>query len=173
MNLINKKSLNSIMIITVLFGMSFHLAIAESANAIVKIKATVVAGCTFDSPNTVTLDNIPSSEFNNKLTGDYLDNYAKDFNLVATCSGTDKYKYTFKINEADDSCIKTDADFMRYCLRIDDQYLDLSSTSSSITRNSTQDGKTTTIMVVPQVASTEIMPVGDVNGQITITIEPM
>lgn len=173
MNLIINKLVKLILLITCVSGANINLASAESASALVKIKATVLAGCSLDVPDTVSLDKIPSSAFNGKTTGDDLDTYSKIFTLTATCSGTNKYKYTFKANEADGSCIKTDADFMRYCLKFDENYLDLSSTTATLERDSTKDGVKTEITVVPQVASTSSTPVGDVNGQITVTIEPM
>lgn len=173
MNLITNKLFNLILAVTFVGGVNINLAIAESASALVKIKATVLAGCSLDAPDTVSLNDIPSSAFNGKLTGEDLTAYSKTFNLTATCSGTDKYKYTFQIKEADASCIKTDADFMRYCLKFNDDYLDLSSTTATLERDNTKDGNVTTITVVPQVASTSSNPVGDVNGQITVTIEPM
>ncbi|WP_323085620.1 hypothetical protein [Providencia alcalifaciens] len=173
MNLIINKLVKLILVVTCVGGANINLASAESASALVKIKATVLAGCSLDAPDTVSLDKIPSSAFNGKTTGDDLDTYSKIFTLTATCSGTDKYKYTFKANEADGSCIKTDADFMRYCLKFNDNYLDLSSTAATLERDSSKDGNKTEIKVVPQVASTSSTPVGDVNGQITVTIEPM
>ncbi|MEX9948785.1 hypothetical protein AB7X11_09735 [Providencia alcalifaciens] len=173
MNLIINKLVKLILVVTCVGGANINLASAESASALVKIKATVLAGCTLDAPEMVSLDKIPSSAFNGKLTGNDLDAYSKKFTLTATCSGTDKYKYTFKANEADGSCIKTDADFMRYCLKFDENYLDLSSTTATLEIDSSKDGNKTDITVVPQVASTSSTPVGDVNGQITVTIEPM
>lgn len=173
MNLITHKLFKLILAATFVGGANINLAIAESASALIKIKATVLAGCSLDAPDTVPLGKIPSSAFNNKLTGDDLDTYSKTFTLTATCSGTDKYKYTFKANQADGPCIKTDADFMRYCLKFNDDYLDLSSTTATLERDSTKDGNETEITVIPQVASTSSTPVGDVNGQITVTIEPM
>ncbi|MTC25037.1 MULTISPECIES: hypothetical protein [unclassified Providencia] len=173
MNLIINKLVKLILVITCVSGANINLASAESASALVKIKATVLAGCSLDAPDTVSLDKIPSSAFNGKTTGDDLDTYSKIFTLTATCSGTNKYKYTFKANEADGSCIKTDANFMRYCLKFNDDYLDLSSTTATLERDSSKDGGKTEITVVPQVSSTSSTPVGDVNGQITVTIEPM
>lgn len=173
MNLIINKQFNLILAMTIFGGANIKLAVADSASALVKIKTTVVAGCLLEAPEMVTLDDIPSSAFKGKLTGDNLTTYSKTFNLTAACSGTDKYKYTFKANAADGSCIKTNADFMLYCLKIDNDYLDLSSTTASLERNNSLNGNVTVITVVPQVASTSSTPVGEVNGQITVTIEPM
>ncbi|SQI32194.1 Uncharacterised protein [Providencia alcalifaciens] len=89
MNFITHKFFNLILVASVVGGTNINLAIAESANAIVQIKTTVLAGCTLDAPETVSLDNIPSSAFNGKHVGDNLTDYAKTFNLTATCSGTD------------------------------------------------------------------------------------
>ncbi|CAG9412737.1 MULTISPECIES: hypothetical protein [Providencia] len=173
MNFITHKFFNLILVASVVGGTNINLAIAESANAIVQIKTTVLAGCTLDAPETVSLDNIPSSAFNGKRVGDNLTDYAKTFNLTATCSGTDKYKYTFQVTESDASCIKTNADFMRYCLKSNDKDINLSSTTATLNWDITKDGNITPITVIPQVASTTSTPVGEVNGQITITIEPM
>ncbi|QXX85196.1 hypothetical protein J6836_22190 (plasmid) [Providencia sp. R33] len=151
----------------------FNLAIAAQATSTVNIKATVVASCTFVAPETVTLADIPSSEFVNKVTGDYLNNYSKKFNLVSNCTGADKYKYTLTAIESDATCIKTNTNFMRYCLRFEDKYIDLSSGSFSIERANFQGDDITIIEVVPQVGATNIAPVGEVSGQITVKIEPI
>lgn len=76
MNLIINKLVKLILVITCVSGANINLA-SGSASALVKIKATVLAGCSLDAPDTVSLDEIPSSAFNGKTTGDDLDTYSK------------------------------------------------------------------------------------------------
>ena len=116
------------------------------------------------------LDAIAASDFVGKKDGDPIGN-AKTFELTPTCYGKKNYKLTLTPSPTTSTtCIKTTADFMRFCLSEEGKTIDFKSGQATLTK-AVADGKKT-FTVMPQVGNNNGVTAGDIESGLTIIIEP-
>lgn len=155
----------------VMMGLTTAVHAEDSNSARVTMKANVTASCTISmSATEVTLDPISAADFDGKNDGDTIGN-PKDFKITPTCYGSKNYTLTLTpTNTTSTTCIKTSADFMRFCLSEDSKEIDFKSGKATLTKALGDGAKT--FIVTPQVGKNTGVTAGDVKGGLTIIIEP-
>ncbi|CAO97924.1 hypothetical protein [Erwinia tasmaniensis] len=155
----------------VMMGVASTVYALDSNTVQVAMKANVTASCTIStSTAAVVLDAIPASDFVGKKDGDPIGN-SKVFKLTPTCYGKQNYTLTLTpLLTTSTACIKTSADFMRFCLSEDSKAIDFKNGSATLTKAVADGTKTFTVM--PQVGKNNGVTAGDIEGGLTIIIAP-
>ncbi|WP_048697817.1 hypothetical protein [Erwinia piriflorinigrans] len=155
----------------VMMGLATAVHAADSNTVQVNIKANVTASCAISlSATEVTLDAIPAADFVGKNDGDTI-GHPKNFKMTPTCYGSEHYSLTLTPMAATTTpCIKTSADFMRFCLTEDSKVIDFKDGKATLTKT-LADGAIT-FTVTPQVGNHTGVTAGEVKGGVTLVIAP-
>ncbi|HEM6871591.1 hypothetical protein [Providencia manganoxydans] len=149
---------------------------ADSSSTTLTITARVNAVCTVTpSVTSISLPDIPYSEFEGKTRGTELPNYASEqFELSGKCSGTSKFKYTFIPSNYENQTGCIDAKGLKslyFCVYSNNKKIDFKNGTVEMKGLSTTNNGVMKFKIIPATGDSPIK-VQQYSASLTVKIEP-